>query len=200
MIENFSDHNIFHTQLFREFKIQNMLEFGLGQATEQFLREVPKVTSLEIYTDDKKAEETLKISGPQWAEKFKKEFNNPDWRVIMVRAGVGIMHAEYQVTGHSTSPRGANPEATAYLKEIDDIVASLTEPYDYVFVDAGIHLRGDIVNALFQRFPIIGAHDTNDRQIYGYERVKVPSNYQERRHLSGCGVTFWIKKHEVSSH
>lgn len=198
MADNFSDHNIPHTELFIKHKIKNMLEFGLGKATEQFLREVDKVTSIEIYTSDKVVEEKLKISGPQWVEKFKNEFADIRWRIIMIEAREGILKAEYEVTGHDKIKRGENPTSNEYIKEINYIV-SMLGAYDYVFVDAGIHLRGDIVNALFQRFPIIGAHDTNDKAIYGYNRVVVPENYKVEEHPSGCGTTFWIKQYEISS-
>ena len=181
--------------MFARFGVRSMLEFGLGGATEQFIRELDHVTSVEIYTSDKELEEKLKISGPQWAKKFGEELASPKWNIVMVEAGDGIIAAEKDVTGKASVPRGSDPTSDKYKKELADIIDSIDwSGYDYAFVDAGIHLRGDLVNALFGKVRIIGAHDTNDRDVSGYKRVVCPPEYRVEEHSQGCGTTFWIQK------
>ena len=63
---------------------------------------------------------------------------------------------------------------TLYEKELKDIVDPFISErtWDLVFVDCGIHHRGNIVNYCMEReIPIIVAHDTNHQTIYGYNLV-----------------------------
>ena len=85
------------------------------------------------------------------------------------------------------------------LKKITDPYLS-RKKYDIIFVDAGIHTRGDLVNLSFDKSKIIAAHDTSRmserviQNIYGYNIVNVPDNYTEIYY--GCtymGTTMWIE-------
>jgi hypothetical protein len=91
------------------------------------------------------------------------------------------------------------------------VLKSLIDPflkrkkYDIIFVDPGIHNRGDIVNLCFGKANIIAAHDTDRtgrviKNIYGYNIVEVPKNYTEIHFDSPyMGTTFWIKDDFVDS-
>jgi hypothetical protein len=74
------------------------------------------------------------------------------------------------------------------------------ENVDVAFVDAVLCIRGDLVQALFDRVPIIFAHDIAPLEIrlfndvYEYGRVCVPDNYQEIYLPFGIGTAVWVKK------
>jgi hypothetical protein len=175
-----------------------MIEFGLGEGTLSFLNQLDKVTSVEIYTRDKRLAERLKIADESWAAKCTEKFKRyKNWNLVMYEMKQPIIEAELDVTGVGGAVRrGDNPRSDAYKLELLALFNTLgLEQYDYGFVDAGIHLRGDLVNLLFQQLPIIGAHDWNDKAIYGYKRVITPGNYNEENGGgSKAGVHFWIKQ------
>ena len=70
---------------------------------------------------------------------------------------------------------------------------------DVGFVDAGVCIRGDLVQTLFNKVPVITAHDIAPKEIrhlddvYGYGRIRVPENYIEIYIPFGMGTAFWVK-------
>lgn len=188
-----SDHTPIHNKMFDEYGVKTMLEFGLGGATRPFLDRLEKVTSVEIMTKDRALADQLKISNEDWWQLCEKEFAEyKNWELVKYYCKKPIIDAEKQVTG-ITAERGSNPTTTAYKEELANLIDTLSiEDYDYVFVDAGIHLRGDIVNLLFGKAKIIGAHDTYDAAIYGYNRVVTPPDYRKVEAMGDVGTTFWI--------
>ena len=191
-----NDHLIPHGKLFEKHKIKSMIELGLGEGTKFFLDHLREVVSVELYTKDLQLAEKLRIPTDEWMIKFGKEFASyKNWEIIPYECKKDIIEAERDVTGHGKVERGDDPTTKGYLKEIKKLIDNLfkNKKYDYAFVDPGIHLRGDIVNALFGKVDIIGAHDTNTRPIYGYNRIVVPANYYVEENKNGEGITFWIK-------
>lgn len=70
--------------------------------------------------------------------------------------------------------------------------------FDLVFVDPGMHLRGDFVNGLFGRADIIAAHDTNALSgAYGWYKIRAPDDYEQIVVPHGSGVTFWVRKNRA---
>lgn len=192
-----NDHFEPHRELFEKHKIESMIEFGLGEGTSFLLDHLKEVVSVEPYTKDLELAKKLRIPTDKWMKKFGEEFHTyKNWKIVPYECGKGIIKAEYDVTGHGKVERGENPTTKYYLDEILTLVKKLfkNKKYDYAFVDAGIHLRGDIVNALFGKVDIIGAHDTNTKPIYGYNRIVVPMDYSIEENINGEGITFWIKK------
>ncbi len=194
-----SDHFESHRELFEKHKIESMIEFGLGEGTKFFLEQIhlKEVLSVELYTKDKELAKKLPISTDEWMKKFGREFvAYKNWGIFPYNCGESILKAEHDVTGHGKVERGADPTTKEYLKEIQKLINKLfkNNKYDYAFVDPGIHLRGDIVNALFGKVKIIGAHDTNTKPLYGYNRIVVPLDYSVEENTNGEGITFW-KKH-----
>ena len=192
------DHVRAHEILFKEKNIKSMIEFGMGDGTESFLKQLDKVASVEIFTKDMALAEKLKVADDSWAIKCKERFKgSKNWELIMYEMKQPVIDAELDVTGvGGLVKRGGNPRAGAYKIELSALLDQLgLDKYNYAFVDAGIHLRGDIVNLLFQRVPIIGAHDWDDKAIYGYTRINKPANYDEEEGVgSHAGIHFWIKQ------
>lgn len=192
-----NDHFEPHRKLFEKHNIESMIEFGLGEGTSFLLDHLKEVVSVEIYCEDKELAKKLPIANNEWMKKFGQEFRTyKNWEIIPYACGASILKAEHDVTGHGKVERGDDPTSNEYKKEIKKLIDSLfkNKKYDYAFVDAGIHLRGDIVNALFGKVDIIGAHDTNTKPLYGYNRIVVPMDYSIEENTNGEGITFWKKK------
>lgn len=191
-----SDHLKPHEEIFKKYKIESMIEFGLGEGTRFFLDNLKEVVSVEIYTKDINLATKLRIPDDSWMRTFGEKFASyKNWEIIFHDCGKDILEAEHDVTGHGNVERGADPRSDGYKKEIRNLIKQLfkNKKYDYAFVDPGVHLRGDIVNALFGKVKIIGAHDTNTKPIYGYNRIIVPPDYNILENRDGEGITFWIK-------
>lgn len=191
-----NDHFEPHRELFEKHNIESMIEFGLGEGTSFFLDRLKEIVSVELYCSDRELAKKLPIATDEWMEKFGKEFASyKNWEIIPYDCGPSILKAENEVTGHGKIERGENPVTQEYKKEIKKLVDKLfkNKKYDYAFVDPGIHLRGDIVNALFGKVDIIGAHDTNTKPLYGYHRIVVPVDYSIEENKNGEGITFWKK-------
>lgn len=192
-----NDHLFAHGKLFEWLKPKSMIEFGLGEGTEWFLNNCEEVVSVELYSENTELAKKLRISTDEWMPYFKKRFKNyNNWKIIPYNCGEDILRAEHDVTGYGKVDRGDNPTDDGYKRELCDLIKKLFQKrrYDYAFVDAGIHLRGDIVNELFGKVRVIGAHDTNTKLIYGYNRIAVPEDYRsEQGPECGEGIIFWIK-------
>jgi hypothetical protein len=106
--------------------------------------------------------------------------------------------ASYQCTQHKNYAL----INSAYMRELDGFIANLVKDnqIDVGFVDAGIYIRGDFVQLLFNRVPIIVAHDARCRAIgekddvYAYCRISPPENYEEFFVDAGMGTMIWIEK------
>ena len=183
------DWNYYFREIFSHEKINNFLEFGLGVGTEFLLENCEKVTSVEL---------SLGSYNLEWYEKTKEKLKDYDnWESHYVNVPEEISNAD-QRAQKLRFPL----EDTKYLK----VLKKITDPfisnsaYDFIFVDAGIHLRGDLVNLSFDKADIIAAHDTSRdhnrvlKNIYGYNIVNAPDNYTEIHYeCTYMGTTLWIK-------
>jgi predicted O-methyltransferase YrrM len=173
--------------IFKITEIEKILEFGLGLGTEFLCDNAKDVVSVELSTGD---------FNKEWADKTQeklKEYKN--WKLHYIDIPEEI-HKSNTDAIQNQYPL----EDTSYLSVLEKLINPFLneKEYDIIFVDPGIHNRGDIVNLCFGNAKIIAAHDSDRTgritpNIYGYNIVEVPENYTEI-HLneSYMGTTFWV--------
>ena len=173
--------------IFKITEIEKILEFGLGLGTEFLCDNAKDVVSVELSTGD---------FNKEWADKTQeklKEYTN--WKLHYIDIPEEI-HKSNTDAIQNQYPL----EDTSYLPVLEKLINPFLneKEYDIIFVDPGIHNRGDIVNLCFGKAKIIAAHDSDRTgritpNIYGYNIVEVPENYTEI-HLneSYMGTTFWV--------
>ena len=189
-----------------EIKPTCLLEFGMGFSTKFFLDRCDKVLSVEYITEG---------YGPEYYILFVDlyaDFSN--WIPIAYCTGYyGPTHwAPYKIVANDCVHRAASYQCathkhyadidSSYLVEQDQFVKDLVSCHDIeiAFVDANIYLRGDLVQILFHKVPVILAHDTVTRangemnDVYGYSRIVTPLDYEEIFLPGGSGTTAWIVK------
>jgi hypothetical protein len=183
------DWHHYFQEIFKVKKINNLLEFGLGVGTEFLLENCGEVTSVEL---------SLGSYNLEWYQQTKqklKEYKN--WEVFYIDLPDDIKNADSRAQNLKFPL-----ENTEYLKTLKDIAENYInrKKYDFIFVDAGIHLRGDLVNMCFGKTDIIAAHDTSRvpyrviPNVYGYNIVDVPENYTELYYeCTYMGTTIWIR-------
>jgi hypothetical protein len=179
-----TDHVQHFKKLFEAANISSMIEFGVGYGTKYFLDNCGRVASCEI---------VLPNQSDQWFKDtvvlFQKYSN---WTPILKYGSVAMQKA------NEISIQGQIPalQDTIYLVEMKGLCNELfsSQEYELAFVDPGFHMRADLVTELFGRVPIIAAHDTStSSEIYGWNRIITPSNYEKFTFFKGRGVTFWIR-------
>lgn len=180
-------------KVFKTIKVNNILEFGLGLGT-QFLCDNSKyVNSVELSIGD---------YNKTWTEKTKKILENyNNWKLNYIELPEEIIKSNQKAI-----EKKYPLEDTSYLAVLKEIIMPFIDNlnYDIIFVDPGIHNRGDIVNFCFNKCKILAAHDTSKNgnvieNIYGYNIVKCPDNYYEIHIQNGLGTTFWINKNTNES-
>lgn len=197
-------------KLFSLHKVKNFLEFGLGYSTKYFLDHCDKVLSVEFVTNG---------AGPEWIKKclnLYKGYSN--WVPITYFTGYqgDILWAPYKYMGSdsvykATSYQTATHQNYAfidpyYISELNTFIHNITKynNIEIASVNSNLYLRGDLVQLLFDKVPIILAHDTDVRHlglkgdVYGYSRIETPENYEELFLFfpTKSGTTIWISKEE----
>ena len=182
------DWHFYFSVIFDNTKIRNMIEFGLGVGTPYLADNCEFLKSVEL---------SLGEYNLEWFNKTKDDMKGrKNWDCEYVEVNKKIFDA---------NDRAQNLrfplEDTKYLIDLRKIVNKHLDEreYDFIFVDAGIHTRGDIVNMSFGKADIIAAHDTSRdpnrvlKNVYGYNIVNVPSNYTEI-HFEDTymGTTIWV--------
>jgi hypothetical protein len=193
-----NDHDTAHVAIFKKIfettKIKTVLEYGLGFSTKFLLDNCNKVISVDVITYG---------YGPNVMMKFielYKEYSN--WIPIAYISGeTGYVNswAPYKHLGSEALYRATsyqNLHHKSYAK-IDDFY--ITE--FNAFVGHATKIRGDVVQILFDKVPIIVAHNTQARMtkvkeddLYGYIDVVAPDDYEEIFFKLEGGTTVWIKK------
>lgn len=108
----------------------------------------------------------------------------------MSQLGLDVADDELLRSGGSNR----NTEAMKlYFAALEEFVPSY-EDINVAFVDQGFHFRGEAVNYFLEKgIPEIIAHDTNGHDhIYGYDTIKLPSNYVTQV-FGGLGTTLYLK-------
>jgi len=184
-----TDHIRSFHDLFQLQKIHSFLEFGLGRATQYFLDNCDEVTSIELVVENRR----MNIE-PWYLNSIRTFENYQNWKPSIHYFSPCVDEADRKASLQ------LDPELSdvTYLKEIQSFMNRVFQDrhFDLVFVDPGILIRGDLVNALFDRVDIIVAHDTacTIHKMYGYYKVECPDNYFKIESKYGSGTTFWIKK------
>ncbi|WP_154017931.1 hypothetical protein [Candidatus Protochlamydia phocaeensis] len=183
-----TDHVRAFRKLFELEKVNSFFEFGLGLGTKYFLDSCPQVTSIELVVKDR-----AQYIVPWYYDCVSLFQRYSNWTPILYEFSDTVNAA------NQLALLNLNPELfdASYLNEIRQLCQGIftTIHYDVAFVDAGIHIRGDLVNALFGYVDIIAAHDTNSNHAcYGWYKINPPDNYEQITSTYGCGITFWIKK------
>lgn len=182
------DWSSYFQKLFDTTEIKSILEFGLGLGTEFLCDNAKKVTSVELSVSD---------LNKDWTEKTKEKLKDyTNWSLHYIEVPPEIVQANQNAIDNQYPL-----EDTSYLPVLKELIDPFLKrkKYDLIFVDPGIHNRGDIVNLCFGKANIIAAHDTDRsgrviKNIYGYNIVDVPESYTEI-HFDNpyMGTTFWIK-------
>jgi hypothetical protein len=202
----YTDHVSHFKRIFSQYKVRTFFEFGLGYSTKYFLDQCEKVISVEFVTLG---------YGPEWLQKTMRLYRDrTNWIPISYFTGYqGNTHwASYKYMGSDSVYNAAAHQCLThqsytsidrhYLTELNDFIQSLVElhPIDIVFVDSALMIRGELVQLLFGKIPVIVAHDTKFRadtvidDPYGYTRIITPKNYEEIYIPKGLGTTVWIIK------
>jgi hypothetical protein len=183
------DWNFYFAQIFENEKIGNMIEFGLGVGTPYLADNCNFLKSVEL---------SLGAYNLEWYNKTVDDMKNyKNWESKYVNVNEKIADA------NDRAQRLRFPLSdVSYLKDLKTVFAESIgdKKYDFIFVDAGIHTRGDLVNMSFGRADIIAAHDTSRdtnrvlENVYGYNIVNVPNGYVEI-HFEDTymGTTIWVK-------
>lgn len=172
-------------QLFEKVDIHSLVEFGLGNGTQYFLDHCDKVTSCEIL---------LPHQSDGWFKAYQAYAMTNRWTHIQKVGSVYLEKADRLAQDEKTDP---SLQDATYILELKDLCDELftRNSFDIAFINPRIHLRGDLVNELFQRVPIIVAHDTSyGKREYGWYKVQTPSNYQKIVYKDGYGTTFWVHR------
>lgn len=154
-------------------KPKTIVEFGLGEGTELFTRLADKVYSIELACRDEHIE---------WFNKISEDLKDHEkWK--------GYIH-------------NCEDEYTSKVRAYINLQLGRIRP-DFVFVDPGVHFRGQLVNqCVLLKIPMIAAHDTN----FGFEeesgdayfwKLIVTPGYEKIHYQQGQGTTLWIKNNET---
>lgn len=181
----YTDHSFYFIPFLKRFKINNFLEFGLGVGSKVFLDLCANVTSFEM---------SVSPSNIDWFNRCKIMFlDAKNWNPILFECSGKLIDANIIAMNHG------NPSYDSiYVSVIDSLVCKLCSEtkFDCAFVDSGFLPRADLVIALFDKVPVVVAHDTSGGvEDYGWNRIQTPSNYVKITLPSPQGVTFWV--HEL---
>jgi len=205
---HYTEHVAHLKRVFDKLQVRTFLEFGLGFSTKYFMDRAQSVISVEFVTPG---------SGPEWMKYCLGLYrNSKNWIPITYFSGPNLdtKWAPNKYVGTDGVYRAAAYQPVklksyasidpSFLGDLMRFVDKQVAEYqiDMAFVDAGICIRGDLVQVLFNKVPIIAAHDVappgkrhlND--VYGYGRVKAPDNYVEIYVSYGMGTAFWVENSE----
>jgi hypothetical protein len=180
-----TDHVAVLAELFQFTPNPSVLEFGMNYATPYLLDHCDHVTSCEIILSDDRS---------KWCSHIVDCIGKrPNWSYHLLP---GSTH--FEVANKRAYRKRVDPALydSTYILEIKDICDTLfkAKEFDVVIVNPGFHMRADLVNELFDRAPIIVAHDTNTGfKEYSWWKIEVPSNYETVVFKEGQGTTVWIR-------
>lgn len=196
---------IFRT-VFEKFKVRTLLQFGVGDMTKYFLDHSTKVISIEFVTPG---------YGPIWIQRYLDFYRNfSNWIPIVYFSSyqgdpawapfkyLGSEHLYKAVSYQCSTHKDYSLNDPFYRIELEAFIGNLAKynHIDVAFVEPPAYIRGDLVQILFGKVPVILAHDTAVREqeiendVYGYSRISTPDEYEEIFFPEGSGTTAWILK------
>jgi hypothetical protein len=174
------------TDLFTKYSVRRVLEFGEGDGTRFLLDNSEFVCSVEVI-----AYPYHKSWAVKCASMYSDEAGTGKWIQLLFTCSDKLIEVD------QLCQKGIQSNTDLYTVELQSFLNQALKcgPFDVAFVDYGIHVRGDMVNLLFNKVGIIAAHDTNvSPGMYGWDKIDVPVNYTrvtfKQEYL---GTTFWIK-------
>lgn len=203
---HYTEHVEHLKNVFTTIKIRTMLEFGCGFSTKYFIDNSDEVISVEFITNG---------TGPEWLQScidlystistwhpiayFSSWPGDIDWAPNKYMGLESVYLAAAYQPVYMESYALIDP---SFLVDLHNFVTTMTiyNSVDFAFIDAGVFIRGDLVQVCFNKVPIIAAHDIAPKarrhidDIYGYGRIEVPDNYEEIYIAKGMGTAFWVKK------
>lgn len=164
-LDRFLDWQPLMTEIFNKYSPKTVFEFGLGLGTEFFLDRAKKVYSLELLSNSEYE--------PWYGDMIEKYKGRENWKPYLFKC-------MDKMTGV------VKLQATSHLARIKP---------DLVFVDPGVHFRGEIVNLCMKyKVPLIVAHDTScgfdENDIYGWGKIE-PEGYEKEESAGKQGTTLW---------
>ena len=204
----YTEHVRHFKRLFNKMHVRAFLEFGVGFSTKYFIDHCEKVISVEFVTPG---------SGPEWLQYCSNLYRDyHTWIPIAYFSGNGLdtNWAPHKYIGAESVYKAASYQPVyrqsyasidpSFLDDLNNFANRQVAIHkvDVAFVDSGVCIRGDLVQVLFNKVPIIVAHDIDAKQIrhlndvYGYARIIVPENYVEIHISKGMGTAFWVKKED----
>jgi len=196
-------------EIFKVLKVKTLLEFGLGYSTKYFLDSCKKVISIEVITHG---------YGPDFMKKFIQLYRDySNWIPIAYFSGYqgDVNWAPYKYLASDNVYKACSHQCSVgvphystidnfYKKELNEFISNLTRynKVDVVFINPALFLRGDLVEILFDKVPVIVAHATNSRKFgqtgkadtWGYSRLVARDEYEEIYIPTKSGTTVWISK------
>ncbi len=187
--------------IFNHLKVKTILEFGISGNTRFFLASSNKVISIEFITNG---------YGPDnLRHHIEKNRDFQNWVPIAYLSGYhgDAGWAPYKYYGtesvyKATSYISANHKSFAsiddfFITEIGAFVTNLKKCYkiEVAHVGGSILIRGDLIQLLFDKVPIIVGTNSQFSGIdfYGYGNIRTPDSYEEIR-LGGD--TVWVSRKE----
>lgn len=182
------------------------LEFGAGYWTKFFLEQCNKVISVEFVTPG---------YGPETIKRYLGVYANySNWTPYIYFSAneSDTKWAPYKYLGSEHVHRAASYQCAThgnyaltddfYLVELNAFIKNLVKfnKIQVALVNSGLYIRGDLVQLLFGKVPVIFAHDTDCRaagqqnDVYGYSRIDPPHDYEEIYLQNGQGITAWVLK------
>lgn len=208
-LQNGAQYALIFRKLFELTRVKTALEFGVGFSTKYLLDRCNKVISVDVITHG---------YGSETMKKFLRLYADySNW--IPIAYFSGYMGCDYSWAPFKHLGSEHVYKATAYQHghhkdyglidpfyriELDAFLASLFKynKIDMVFLGHASYLRGDLVQLLFDKVPLIIAHDSDGRErgelddLFQLVRVVTPENYEEIFFPVAGGTTVWIQKKE----
>ncbi len=197
-------------KLFSLIKTKTLLEFGMGDGTKYFLESCNKVISIDFISHG---------YGAGVYQHLLSEYREyPNWIPIAYftgyRGDCTVAPYKYLASEHVYK---ACAYQTATLKnyaviddfyrlELNAFISNLQKCHkiDMAFVHPKLYLRGDLVDLLFSKVPVIVATETKSRgegskeiDVLGYHRLVCPDTYEEIYLPGGAGTTVFVAKKEA---
>ncbi len=206
-----TDAGINYVSIFKEIfgnsRVRTFLEFGYDYPTKYFLDSCHKVISVGMITHG---------YGPEPFKKYLALYRDcSNWIPLAYLSGyIGDPSwASFKYIGSESVYKAASYQCVThknyalmddfYITELNAFIGNLVRYHaiDLAFVNMiGVVLRGDVVQCLLGKVPVIVAQDTSMRygeeksDLYGYTRVVTPDDYEEIYISKGGGTTVWIQK------
>lgn len=196
-------------KILEQTKIRGVLQFGLTPSTEFLLDSCNKVISVEFVTNG---------YGPAVMKGALDSYRGySNWIPIVFFTGYqgDIAWAPYKYLGSESVYKAVSYQTAThknyaliddfYITEMNAFTINLLKCHriDMALIDGAFFLRGDLVQLLFNKLPLIIAVNTNSRatgvkdDVYGLSRIVIPENYEEiYLPLEPGGITAWVIKND----